>query len=307
MSDSFVKITPLGPLGDACSSLRDGQWAAAVLSGSAGALDVAAAATNPAGSMMTWGYEYLLEHLEPLSSLLDKLAVKADEAHAQAGLLKATAGRLTGQADQLKVERYRGFVGATAQAHEQARAALHGEMDETAAAVAATAQAMVDAASVVATVRATVRAVIAEVLTTFTLGAGAIALSGGTLAPGAIGAFALQVRSAVQRLWPAINRLVDALAELNTLLIMLSRTLRTLRRPGVTPSSPARLPDRRPVPQWLQDMDERYLRALDPRTYKPRLPRVEEVHEVFVDQAKAMTAKAYSARADAERLHAEQP
>lgn len=307
MSDSFATITPLGPLGDACSSLRDGQWKAALLSGSAGALDVAAAATNPAGSLMTWGYEYLLEHLEPLSSLLDKLAVRADEAHAQAGLLKATAGGLKGQADQLAVERYRGFLGATAQAHAQARAALHEEMSETAEAVTAIAQAMVDAATVVATVRATVRAMIAEVLTTFTLGAGAVALSGGTLLPGALGAFALQVRSAVQRLGPTITRLVDALAQLDTLLIMLSRTLRDLRRPGVTPSSPARLPDRRAVPQWRRDMDERYLRALEPSTYVPRMPSVEKLQEVFVDQTKAVTSKASSARADAERLHQEQP
>lgn len=249
---SLLEFSPVGNVPGLVDAIVHEQWLPAGLSALAVGIDVGTSVADPLGASLSLGVEWVMEHVGPLTEILDKLAVAPGEARSRAEGVAASASALREELSAADFDRFDGWEGSAALAHRDARAQLLRVAGSTADALTAIARSMERMATVVAAVRTFVRGLIADVVSGAALAGAAAFLSGGTLAPGAVTAVTAHVARAAARALQKVTQVIDAFSQLDRLLVELARGLRELRMPRL---ASGHAPSHRGMPRWRQRLD----------------------------------------------------
>lgn len=167
MSSDVLAGTGLHDLRNATTSVIEGDWVAAGLHGALTGVEGTGLATDPFGTLATWGVGWVIEHLQPLAGWYDDLAGDPDLIRGRAKDMYASAAAVTSLADDTVAATRHGFGSLTGRAADAAQARGH-EMASTLVELGQAAQAMGEglekAAALVEGVRNLMRDLIAEVV-----------------------------------------------------------------------------------------------------------------------------------------------
>ena len=89
-------------IADTVAGIESGSWIDSAIGGVATSLDTLATVLDPLGSLVSWGVGWLLEHVKPLSDVLDWLAGDPDQVTAYAQTWRNIAAESTGTAADLQ-------------------------------------------------------------------------------------------------------------------------------------------------------------------------------------------------------------
>ncbi|MEV6344038.1 hypothetical protein [Actinoplanes sp. NPDC051851] len=170
--DSTTAVTGFGLIEDAqqiSEGIRDRSWVEGTLGGAGTALDTLSLVVDPIGTLAAWGVAWLMEHVQPLQDILDRLAGNADEVAAHAATW-ANVAALTGSAREEYAARLRteaaGWFGAAGDAYRTHAGEHLAVLDGITTAANGISYAIEGAGLLVAAVRGIVRDLIAEFLAT---------------------------------------------------------------------------------------------------------------------------------------------
>lgn len=167
MSTSVLTGTGLEDLQNLATSVSEGKWVVSGLNGALVGAEGAALATNPFGTLVTWGVGWIIEHIQPLAGWYDDLAGEPAQIRARAKDMYASAAAITALADDT-AEATRHSLGAlSGRAVVEGRARGH-EIANTLVTLGGTAhalgQGLEKAAALVEGVRSLIRDSIAEIV-----------------------------------------------------------------------------------------------------------------------------------------------
>lgn len=199
-------------------SLGNGDWVAAGIFAATGALDAAATAMDPFGSLIGVGGAWLIEHFEPLKGWLDDLAGDPGAILGQAGQMDAVAVGVTGIAADLR-SRARTDVsdldGEAISAYLDFNETLAAGLDSLASSISGGARAIETASSIVEMVRGVVRDAIAQLVGAAISWLAQAALSLGTATPWIISQVATRVSALSARCSTTILHMTRSFDDLN--------------------------------------------------------------------------------------------
>ncbi|GIJ27414.1 hypothetical protein Vqi01_25760 [Micromonospora qiuiae] len=232
-------------IADTVAGIESGSWIDSTIGGVATSLDALATVLDPLGSLVSWGVGWLLEHVKPLSEVLDWLAGDPDQITAYAQTWRNIAAESTGTATDLQTAlagQLADWEGASAQAYQDHLTSQIRAMDGLARAANGIATLVESAGLLVALVRELVRDLIADFVsvlavrmplwlaeTGVTLGAATplvVSRVSSLVAKWAarIGKLVNALIGSLRRLVPLLWRMGDLIDELNGLLRRASHT-----------------------------------------------------------------------------------
>jgi hypothetical protein len=233
-------LAVLDAAGNALSAAERGDWSEAGLNAGLAGLDSLGAIIDPFGALFTSGVAWAMEHVEPLSDILDSVAGDPGQITAMAATWANICARLSETADlhadyvQADLASVSGPAVATYQAYARREAEL---LRRLATSTRSVGESLQTAGAVVGAVRGVVRDLISSVVGGILSAALKAVASGGTALPWAIAEIADKVRRCVSRVADWLRRLVDAVNRLTRLLQSardglenLARVLRSVRR-----------------------------------------------------------------------------
>ncbi|GIF37488.1 hypothetical protein [Actinoplanes xinjiangensis] len=249
--------TGLGLVEDAhqiSDGIRNNSWVDATLGGVGGSLNAVAVAVDPLGSLFAWGVGWLMEHVQPLRDVLDRLAGRPDEIAAHAATWRnvaaAAAEARQGYATAVRTQTA-GWLGASGDAYRAHAGEQLAAVDGIATVTSAISYAVEGAGLLVGLVREIVRDLIAQFVATLAvrlpqwLAAEGITL--GLATPVVAGQVATLVSQWAHRIQHFIRALLNSLRHLNgrladlaDLLTRLKQLLGHLTRPAPTAAQPGR-------------------------------------------------------------------
>jgi uncharacterized protein YukE len=242
---STAWYTGLGLVEDAAqisNGIRNDSWVDGTLGGVGGSLDVLATVVDPLGTLVAWGVGWLMEHVQPLTEALDRLAGQPDEiaAHAATWRNAAAAVSATQQrySDAVRTQTagWSGASGASYRSHAGRQLAALGGIAKVSEAIS---YAVEGAGLLVGLVRGIVRDLIAQFVATLaarlpqwlaeaglTLGIATPVVISQVAA--LVATWANRIQGFIRALLDSLRRLSGKLTELTTVLDQLKTAVRKL-------------------------------------------------------------------------------
>lgn len=99
MSTGALTGTGLEDLQNLATSVSEGKWVVSGLNGALVGVEGAGLATDPFGTLVTWGVGWIIEHIQPLAGWYDNLAGEPAQIRARAKDMYTSAAAITALAD----------------------------------------------------------------------------------------------------------------------------------------------------------------------------------------------------------------
>lgn len=241
---SLHDLSPTSAVADCVASLRAGDWSTAALDGLTSGFKLGGAIADPLGTGLSTGVEWLIEHIHPLTRLLDELAGQPDVVRGKAELATTQAGRLRADAAAFATHGWEGQAGNAFRSRQESLT----DLTHTAAdALDATGNALANAATTIDAVRSFVRGLVADVIADAMKWIVLTGLSGGSATPALVLRVSSKVAAAVARASNKISDLAAAIQRLVSLLGRLRSAVGDLTRRAKAMLRPHQAPDTRPL------------------------------------------------------------
>jgi hypothetical protein len=239
--------------------VQSGSWIDGTLGTVSAGLDALAFVSDPIGGLLQYGIAWLIEHVEPLSEVLDRLAGDPAQICTQARTWRNVAESLRGDADEL-VRSARWDLGYWSGAAADAYRAHADRRARTLTALGRAADGMAliteGAGMLIGTVRIMVRDAIATVVSRLVVYAGELAGTLGVATPLVVeqvstlcASWAARITHWLKSLLSSLRRLGDAMTRLADDITKLRRGMEPMGRradwrdPATHPQAPSRTPD----------------------------------------------------------------
>lgn len=256
--DSTTAITGIGIVesaADVTNGIQSGSWAEIGIGAAGLGLETLSIAMDPAGALLSAGVAWLMEHVEPLSQILDQLAGNADAVASHAATWRNVAqavGEVATDFGPAVAADTAGWTGSAADAYRTRGASLTNLLSAASTASGGVGSAIEMAGMIVGIVREVVRDLIADLVGRLIAWAAEVAFTLGLATPvvvaqatSAIAKWAARIAEIVRKLIRTINNLIPLLRRLDEVFASIRQAVdsfaSTARRADAptSPSSPS--------------------------------------------------------------------
>ncbi|MFG1759758.1 WXG100 family type VII secretion target [Micromonospora echinofusca] len=245
--------------------VRNGSWIDGTLGVVSAGLDALAFVSDPVGVLLQYGIAWLIEHVKPLSEVLDWLAGDPAQITAHAQTWRNVAASLRKEAAELAaavrtdVASWGGGAGPAYRAWAAEQQQAIGGLAQGADTLAAITE---GAAGLVAAVRLLVRDAIATCVSRLIVYAGELVVTGGLAAPlvveqvtTLVASWAARIARVLRALLASLRRLMPEIRRLGDLIEKLKQALSRLGRSGAEPDALNRVRRRGSGPRMPMTME----------------------------------------------------